>query len=91
MSPSIHEQFLARVLAEAEGESGPAICFSTAGRALGRAASYLTPWHEPRERGLFCRAVGLLRWEQGRLEEAEASAGSWKTRRRASKRRRRGR
>ncbi|HEX7185165.1 MAG TPA: hypothetical protein VF756_25290 [Thermoanaerobaculia bacterium] len=46
--------------------------FLKAERALGRAASYLSPWHEPREQGLYCRAVGLLRWEQGRLAEAEA-------------------
>ncbi|HEX7185125.1 MAG TPA: hypothetical protein VF756_25075 [Thermoanaerobaculia bacterium] len=46
--------------------------FWKAERALVHAASYLSPWHEPADRGLYCRAVGLLRWEQGRLEEAEA-------------------
>ncbi len=36
---------------------------------LGRAA-YFT--NDPAARGFFCRALGLLRWDQGRQEEAEA-------------------
>jgi tetratricopeptide (TPR) repeat protein len=40
--------------------------------ALGRAAHFLLWPFESSDRAVYCRALGLLRWEQGHLEEAEA-------------------
>jgi tetratricopeptide (TPR) repeat protein len=40
--------------------------------ALARAAHFLVFTDEPVESAWLCRALGLLRWEQGRLPEAEA-------------------
>jgi tetratricopeptide (TPR) repeat protein len=40
--------------------------------ALGRAAHFLLWPFESSDRAVYCRALALLRWEQGNLEEAEA-------------------
>jgi tetratricopeptide (TPR) repeat protein len=40
--------------------------------ALGRAAHFLLWPFESSDRSVYCRALALLRWEQGHLEEAEA-------------------
>ncbi len=40
--------------------------------ALGRAAHFLCWPFESWDRAAYCRALGLLRWEQGRLDEAAA-------------------
>jgi tetratricopeptide (TPR) repeat protein len=39
---------------------------------LGRAAHFLAWPFESSDRAAYCRALALLRWEQGRLDEAEA-------------------
>lgn len=75
---------LAGVLADTEPEAGPALphalCLGANARRLGndragadalleRAAPFL---EFPSERAMYCRYAGLIRWEQGRADEAAA-------------------
>ena len=75
---------LASVLGEAEPEAAEAVpralClganarrllfdFKGADALLGKAAAFLTSISE---RGFYCRTAGLVRWEQGRTDEAAA-------------------
>lgn len=69
MSPSWHEQ-------EARALRGNALRIrgelEKAAAAFSQAASYLAWPFESAVRAAYCRALSLLRWEQGRLDEAAA-------------------